>query len=91
MSFHNYRSVDITFIIYLILGASNLVVGHYVAGVAWLSLTISQLIVQRIANWPANMFDFNQPGVVFAWITYVIFAFLILYHVADFVFSAFIR
>jgi hypothetical protein len=80
---------DITAILYLILGISNLSIGDYLAGIAWTSLSVSQFLIQRIGAWPSNMLRFDRPEVILAWITYMIFAVLIIYHVGKLLHSAF--
>jgi hypothetical protein len=80
---------DITAILYLIIGISNLSVGDYVPGIAWISLSVSQFVIQRIGSWPTNMLRFDRPVVILAWITYLTFAVLILYHVSRLLQSAF--
>ena len=89
MNVNNSNLFDITAILYLILGISNLSTGNYLAGIAWTSLSVSQFIIQRIGSWPSNMLRFDRPEVVLAWITYLIFAVLILYYVSKLLHSAF--
>lgn len=83
MRFNNSNYPDITAILYLILGISNLIAREYTAGVAWTSLSVSQFLVQRIGSWPTNMFRWERPEVILAWITYLIFAFLIFYYLGN--------
>lgn len=80
---------DITAILYLILGISNLSTGDYLPGIAWTSLCVSQFLIQRIGSWPSNMLRFDRPEVILAWFTYLIFAVLILYHVSKLLHGAF--
>ena len=80
---------DITAILYLILGISNLSTGDYLPGIAWTSLCVSQFLIQRIGSWPSNMLRFDLPEVILAWFTYLIFAVLILYHVSKLLHGAF--
>lgn len=80
---NNSNLPDLAAILYLLLGISNLIAGEYIAGVAWTSLSVSQFIVQKIGSWPSNMFRLERPEVILAWITYLVFAFLILYYLVD--------
>ncbi|MBW4617107.1 MAG: hypothetical protein KME21_28460 [Desmonostoc vinosum HA7617-LM4] len=85
MQQNNSHLTDITAILYLVLGVSHLVAREYLAGIAWISLSISQLLVQNIGSWSSNMFRLDRPGVILAWITYLVFAFLILHYVINLV------
>jgi hypothetical protein len=85
----NANIPDITAILYLILGISNLTMGNYVPGIAWTSLSLSQFLIQRIGSWPSNMLRFDRPVVILAWITYMIFAVLILYYFGNLLYRAF--
>ena len=91
MTRNNYSPPEISAFIYLALGIGNLLARDYVAGIAWTSLSISQFIIQRIGSWPSNMFRLDRPEVIFAWMTYLVFAVLILYHVTKLVQGAFFR
>ncbi|MEB3179150.1 MAG: hypothetical protein VKL59_09000 [Nostocaceae cyanobacterium] len=83
MELNHLNLTEVTGIFYLILGIANLIGGEYIPGVAWTSLSISQFIVQTIGDWSSNMFRLERPEVIFAWVTYLIFAFLILYYVLN--------
>lgn len=83
MRHNNSNLPDLAAILYLLLGISNLIAGEYIAGVAWISLSVSQFIVQKIGSWPSNMFRLERPEVILAWITYLVFTFLIFYHLVD--------
>jgi hypothetical protein len=85
----NPSVIDISLILYLILGISNLFMGNYIPGIAWTSLSVSQYIIQRIGSWPTNMMRFDRPVVLLAWITYLIFAVLILYYFGNMLYKAF--
>jgi hypothetical protein len=85
MEINNSNLPELTVIFYLILGISNLIGGEYIAGFAWISLSISQFIVQKIGSWPSNMFRLERPEVILAWVTYLIFAFLIFYYLINLV------
>ena len=89
MNSNHSNLFDITAILYLILGISNLSTGNYLAGIAWTSLSVSQFMIQRIGSWPSNMLRFDRPEVIFAWVTYLIFAVLILYYVSKLLHSTF--
>lgn len=89
MSANNSNPPDITAWLYLILGISNLSVGEYLAGIAWISLSVSQFLIQRIGSWPSNMFRWDRPEVILAWLTYLLFGVLILYYVSRLLQSAF--
>ncbi|MBW4552870.1 MAG: hypothetical protein KME35_17430 [Aphanocapsa sp. GSE-SYN-MK-11-07L] len=80
---------DISAILYLILGIANLSVGDYLPGIAWTSLSVSQYVVERVGSWPTNMLRFDRPVVILAWITYLIFAILILYYLGNLLYRAF--
>lgn len=83
MMLNNSNIPDLAGILYLLLGISNLTAGEYLAGVAWTSLSVSQFLVQKIGSWPSNMFRFERLEVVLAWITYLLFASLILHHLVN--------
>lgn len=83
MRHNNANLPELAVILYLLLGISNLIAGEYLAGVAWTSLSISQYLVQNIGSWSSNMFRLERPEVIIAWITYLVFAFLIFYYLVN--------
>lgn len=83
MRHNNSNLPELAAILYLLLGISYLIAGEYLAGVAWTSLSISQFLVQNIGSWSSNMFRLERPKVIIAWITYLVFAFLIFYYLVN--------